>query len=102
MPADAVELVVGHLEFMFAGRIAFSQPRLADIVADVDEVKQMFASCRFEHPPHPQPVLDRVRRKVENDGKPGPQEIDDMRLQRRAQLLGKFDVVGEGLHLLAV
>lgn len=100
MAREQIILRFAYLKLVSTACIPLTEPLPANSVGNIQIVKLMGYSGLVSQGPHPMPVCDGVRRKVENDRKSVPKDIDDMRSHRRAQTRGTLGVIVDCLQVL--
>ena len=70
---------------MLAARVSFAKPLLADGVGKVEQMQLMRHFGLDNQRTHPVAIADGVGGKIQDDGKVLPQDIDNVRPDRRAK-----------------
>src|SRR6516162_10249116 len=68
---DQIVLFLAYLERMFATRISFPQPLLADRIGNVEYAKLVGRAGFIDQRAHPVAIANSVCREIQNDGRPG-------------------------------
>jgi len=68
---DQIVLFLAYLKRMFATRISFPEPLLADRIGNVEYVKLVGRAGFIDQRAHPVAIANSVCREIQNDGRPG-------------------------------
>ena len=93
MPDKLAELFFGYCKGVVALGIAALQPRQADFVGWVQDMKLVRSACAFQNATHPIAGFNRVCREIQNDGYPCIQKGRNMWPHYGPQFRGAANVI---------